>query len=308
METLFEKVNKTTSVTVENEDKGLCLIVETVKSKLMLSLFGGHVLSFLNKTDMKERLWLSKKAIFDGKTPIRGGIPICWPWFSAHVSDPSYPSHGFARSQMFTLTSIRETVNNQDIIQTQLTLEPTQLGLYGYDNLQMNIVIVVSDKLEISIVSMNNGDTEVTLTQALHTYLKVEEIESTLIEGVTTDYNDKPSNTSGNKAPYPYLFEGEVDRIHTLKHSGYTQKQTVAVLSTHNAENSVQKPIVSVEQYGHDSTVVWNPGQEKSVQMKDMEDDGYLSMLCIEAANTSIAQIPLILKPNHIHKLTQTIY
>lgn len=301
-------MNDTHSVTLENDDKGPCLIVDTKYSHLAISLFGGHVLSFINKKDNKDRLWLSNKAIFDGKTPIRGGIPICWPWFSSHQNEPSFVNHGFARTQIFRLLDITEALSEREVTLTKLTLIPSELDLFGYTGLQMKLVVEISDTLNISIISMNNSKTSILLTQALHTYLRVDDIKSTFLKGVTTDFYDKPSNTFGNKAPIPYTFKGEVDRIHEHLNNGYTQSQFIEVLSNVARKDDIQSPIVEITQTGHDSTVVWNPWKEKSIAMKDMQNDGYLTMLCIEAANTSNAKYPLQLAPNKIHKLSQTIY
>jgi len=309
MRTSFELSNLTNaidnkqSVTLENASHGLCVNIDTQYSSLSLSLFGGHVLSFIHKKDNKERLWLSRKAIFDGKTPIRGGIPICWPWFSSHANESSYPSHGFARTQMFTLSKVEETLSEREVVSTKLTLVPCKLGLFGYKNLQMKLVVEVSSTLTISIVTNNNSDNAIALTQALHTYLQINDITSTVLKGVTSDYDDKPSSTRGNKAPSPYIFTGEVDRIHTFSHSNFSEQQDIEIFAKEPAQN-----IAKLMQCGHDSTVVWNPWQEKSVSMKDMDDDGFKTMLCVEAANTQNTEHPLQLEPSQMHTLSQTIY
>lgn len=306
--TLMSIVDDTSSVTVEDASRGLCLKVDNKHATFTLSLFGGHVLSYINKKDNKERLWLSNKAIFDGKTPIRGGIPICWPWFSSHHQTPSFPSHGFVRTQMFKLIDIKETLSKQDVSHTCLTLAPNQMDLFGYNNIQMKLVIDISDTLNINIISMNNSNTDIAITQALHTYFKVDNINSTLLKGVTTDYDDKPSNTFANKAPKHYTFDGEVDRIHKHKHDGYTRPQMVEIFSTNINTGDEHSLLAKIKQSGHDSTVVWNPWSEKSISMNDMENEGFVNMLCIEAANTQNADNPLQLKPCHIHRLSQTIY
>lgn len=305
---LVKIVNKTKSVTIEDGPKGLCLRVDTQHSTLLLSLFGGHVLSYINKADNNERLWLSKHAVFDGKTPIRGGIPICWPWFSNHHLEPSFPSHGFVRTQMFDLIDISETLSGQNVVQSQLTLSPKQLDLFGYKNIQMKLIIEISSTLNINIISMNNSNEIMPITQALHSYFRIENIASTLLKGVETDYDDKPSITFGLKAPIYYTFDGEVDRIHKHDHNNFSQPQSIEISSTATCPEHEQITTIKIRQCGHDSTVVWNPWKEKSISMKDMENEGYATMLCIEAANTQNAELPLQLAPNQIHKLSQQIY
>lgn len=294
------------SVTVEDADKGLCLKVNNKHAVLTLSLFGGHVLSYINKKDNKERLWLSKNAIFDGKSPIRGGIPICWPWFSNHHQNSSFPSHGFARTQVFTLLDIEEIVSEATVIRTQLTLVPSKLDLFGYKNIQMKLVINVSDALSIDIISINNDKEVIHITQALHSYFKVDDIYQTLLKGITTTYDDKLTQTRGHSAPTHYTFESEVDRIHQSDDA--SQPQKIEILSLNKEIKKTSLPVIKIEQYGHDSTVVWNPWIDKSKSMKDMENEGFMSMLCIEAANTRNAKTPLQLAPNERYTLRQTIY
>ena len=305
---LINITDNSSTVTLEDNDKGLCLKVDNQRATLLISLFGGHVLSYINKKDNKERLWLSNKAIFDGRSPIRGGIPICWPWFSAHYKTPSYPSHGFARTQVFTLLSIEEITHCNKVDTTHLTLVPSKLDQFAYNNVQMKLVISVSDTLRMSIISINNSEKDIFITQALHTYFKVDDINQTLLKGVTSDYDDKLNQTVGNKALSHYSFESEVDRIHQYEAAKLSQTQTIEIVSTNNKLTKESLSLTKIEQSGHDSTVVWNPWLDKSKSMKDMEEDGFLSMLCIEAANTRNAKKPLKLAPNETHTLTQTIY
>lgn len=305
---LIDITDGSNTVTIEDNGKGRCLKVDNQQATLLISLFGGHVLSYINKKDYKERLWLSNKAVFDGKSPIRGGIPICWPWFSAHHQNSSYPSHGFVRTQVFTLLSIEEITQSNKVCKTQLTLVPSKLDQFAYNNVKMKLVISVSDTLSMNIISINKSKEDIFITQALHSYFKVDDIYQTLLKGVTSDYDDKLSQTFGNKAPFHYSFESEVDRIHKLEAAKLGQAQTIEIVSTSCEEKNESLSVIKVKQHGHDSTVVWNPWIDKSKSMKDMEDDGYLSMLCIEAANTRNANTPLKLAPNATHTLTQTIY
>lgn len=305
---LINITDNSNTVTLEDNDKGLCLKVDNQRATLLISLFGGHVLSYINKKDNKERLWLSNKAIFDGKSPIRGGIPICWPWFSAHHQNPSYPSHGFARTQVFTLLSIEEITQNNKVSSTQLTLVPSKLNQFAYNFVEMKLIIIVSNTLSVNIISINNSKEDIFITQALHSYFKVDNIYQTLLKGVTSDFDDKPSQTIGNKAPSPYSFDSEVDRIHQHEPAEFCQAQTIEIVSTNSESKKESLSVIKIKQSGHDSTVVWNPWIEKSKSMKDMEDEGFLSMLCIEAANTRNADKTLKLAPNETHTLTQTIY
>ena len=291
------------------EHKGMCLILNNEHGRVVVSLFGAHVLSYINKADNKERLWLSKDAIFDNKTPIRGGIPICWPWFSAHPIHNDFPSHGYARTQMFKLVDAQEKRNEDNVTTTQITLCPTNPCQYGYDDMTMHVVISLNTKLHIDIVSTNQGLSPIALTQALHSYFLVDDISKVIIEGVDTPYTDKPSNTANNASPSPYIFDQEVDRIHAYEHAQYKNKQVIQIVSKSVSSDSTVcfKTEHNIIQSGHDSTVVWNPWIEKSDAMHDVHANGFVTMLCIEAANTQNAKPALVLEHNKTHTLSQAI-
>jgi len=304
-------IDKVGSVDIQQLERyGLCLTLENAYCRVVISLFGGQVLSYINKFDNKERLWLSKLAIFDGKAPIRGGIPICWPWFSRHTTNADYPNHGYARTQMFRLLNAQETASSNKIHSTSVTLVPSQLEQYAYSNIDMSLVVTLSDRLCVEIVSTNKGCEAVLLTQALHSYFLVDDIHQVHLSGVNTPYDDKVNATKNNKPPDVYNFTKEVDRIHLFNHLLYTHKQTINICKTHAAPPQNSQHMVSqmIEQTGHDATVVWNPWVDTSAAMKDMQNNGYKTMLCIEAANTANAKKPLILGPLQTHKLSQTIF
>ncbi|MGK0373483.1 MAG: glucose-6-phosphate 1-epimerase, partial [Glaciecola sp.] len=149
-------ISEASSVIVQHtQEQGLCLAIENQYGSAVISMFGGHILSYVNKSDNKERLWLSKLAIFDGKTPIRGGIPICWPWFGSHATQDDYPSHGYARTQMYALVQVEETSDSNKVINTKVTLRPFNTKQYGYSNIDMKLVVTLSDTLPVDIITIN---------------------------------------------------------------------------------------------------------------------------------------------------------
>ncbi|MFT6267799.1 MAG: glucose-6-phosphate 1-epimerase [Alphaproteobacteria bacterium] len=304
-------ISEASSVIVQHtQEQGLCLAIENQYGSAVISMFGGHILSYVNKSDNKERLWLSKLAIFDGKTPIRGGIPICWPWFGSHATQDDYPSHGYARTQMYALVQVEETSDSNKVINTKVTLRPFNTKQYGYSNIDMKLVVTLSDTLTVDIITINKGEETVALTQALHAYFLVDNISQIILKGANTLYDDKLTSTTNNDAPNEYRFTQEVDRIHAFQHAHYSRKQTIKIIKSGGSDSPVQphSTMQRIEQSGHDSTVVWNPWKDKSKSMNDMENNGYRTMLCIEAANTANAEHPLLLVANQIHKLSQKIF
>lgn len=289
------------------------LIIDNDFSEAQISLYGGHVLSFAPKSDNRERLWVSECAVLDGTKAIRGGVPICWPWFGEHVSN-GHPSvkrqaHGYVRTQQWQVV---ECVDSD--IGTVVTLKPEAAVNPGFDslgegeaegeaegegNVDLQLTVSIGNVLAVELTTKNVGATPFEFGGALHSYFNIEDISQTQLHGLSGDYLDKAPSfidkssvgaSSGLQVtPETYIFEKETDNIHL---------SVERRLSIRAANFSID-----VESQGHDSIVVWNPWIEKSAAMADMQDDGYQSMLCVEAAITQ----GVTLAPNEQHTLTQII-
>lgn len=295
------------SLSISNDKYGLCLHIENSNAKASLSLFGGHLLSFIPQSDQQERLWLSDAAIFDAKTPIRGGIPICWPWFAAYSSNgfqqplTSYenpPSHGILRTQYWRLDSLVENVKENHIIETIVRIIPSKIDIFNGDaNIEVCLEITFGKHLKMALHTHNKGHDSIEITQALHSYFKIDDIHNIHIEGVVENYADKPTATDNNKTRLPYVFTEEVDRIHHLATRPLNTPQSICIADNHTEQ------AIEIENYNNDSVVIWNPWQQKSISMKDMSDSGYRTMVCIEAANTR----PIRIAPKEKVSLIQII-
>lgn len=289
---------------ISSDTRG-CVSILTVKNthcQAELSLFGAHLLSYVPRSDSRERLWLSPNALFDKSKPIRGGIPICWPWFADiypehHVSDnTSFPAHGFVRTQDWQVESITE-----DRDASRITLKPTQLSLYGFsEHLSVLVEFTFAEQCTVKLMTQNGGQESYKVTSALHTYFKVDDIRQTEISGISGEYVDK-TETNASQAlktqDSPYLIERETDRIH--RHDQTKPLQSINIINRISQNHET----TNTQLAGHDSIVVWNPWKEKTTSMPDMDNQGFLSMLCIEAAITR----GIVLEPNTQHELVQVI-
>ena len=260
------------------------LKVENDLAKASISLFGGHILSFVPKHDDRERLWLSESAVLDGSKAIRGGIPICWPWFGDHP-DQDLPAHGYVRTQQWQVVGCIESDEG-----TVIQIKPetsVAAGLIGDADLLMSVSI--GTELKIELLTTNIGPTDFCFGAALHSYFDIQRIDQSRLNGLSGDYLDKTEGYARKTTPEQYVFQGETDRVHL---NPVTQVEIVAAnFST------------GVKSGGHDSVVVWNPWSEKSKAMPDMADDGYQSMLCVESAITQGQS----LAAGEAHALTQII-
>lgn len=287
------------SVNVSQSNRGLCLNIDNLHASASLSLFGGHLLSFIPKRDHRERLWLSEDAIFDGVSAIRGGVPICWPWFGPNKGDKTSPSHGVVRDQMWSLYRLEERKNSAgEVCQSICYLKPSELGRYSTPgDLLLTLKLSIAERCEISLITENNSHQSVDLSQAIHSYFAIDDIESLLVEGLNGDYYDKLSDTFDLKSPRDYRINAETDRVHA-RASSSDESEGISLVF---ADKNTKRNTLSIEHSGHNATVVWNPWVEKSSKMKDMREGAYRKMICIEAAT----EPSISLAAGQTHVLTQ---
>lgn len=268
---------------IANDDRELALSqlpiinIENTHASAKLSLFGAHLLSFVPKHDGRERIWLSEKAVFDGSKAIRGGIPICWPWFG----DCKQPAHGFARTTIWDLISQIETASG-----TVLVL---QLPPQSDTQIELRLTVHIGETLSLQLETTNLGQNDFEFTCALHSYFCIPNIATVSLEGLHGTYQDKTRDGLIFQTPSPYRFSEETDRVH------HCAAECVQI-----TDNRLRTTVNST---GHDSIVVWNPGLKKCLQMSDMTATGFEQMLCVETAITT----PSTIEPGNTHSLTQTI-
>jgi glucose-6-phosphate 1-epimerase len=261
------------------------LRIENAFASAEVSLFGGHVLSFKPKHDDRERLWVSQNALFNGKKAIRGGIPICWPWFGDHGGDTDVAAHGYVRTQTWGILNAEDTDTG-----TTITLKPQTSAGKGFDgDAELTLVLQVGQQLNIQLCTTNLGDTFFTYNCALHSYFAISDIKQCELLGLSGQYSDKTHGNQMFATPQPYGFTEETDRVHLQ------QPRNLSII-----DEQIKTDILSS---GHDSIVVWNPWQDKSNSMGDMADDSYLTMLCVETAITQGQSVA----PGETHILEQTI-
>ena len=261
------------------------LEIENAHATASISLFGAQVLSFKPKHDGRERLFLSTKARWDGSKSIRGGIPVCWPWFGAHSEAEKYPAHGYVRTRQWQLLSAEDT-------------DSATLLRFGIDDTKgpgfnggaaLTLEVQLGRELSITLTTANTGSETFNLGCALHSYFSVSAISSVRLEGLQGKYSDKTRNWARFSTPVRYSFAEETDRIHF---------NAAPVVTIVEPASSTQ-----VHSRGHDSLVVWNPWEENARKLPDMADDDFKYMLCVETALTQ----GFSLGPNEVHSLTQTI-
>jgi glucose-6-phosphate 1-epimerase len=267
------------------------LVINNSFANAQVSLLGAHVLSYKPASDHRDRLWLSEAADLDGQHAIRGGVPICWPWFSNLNSnshgqgDADLPAHGYVRKQIWQVTQCSDTDTG-----TQITLEPGTAEGKGFDgHAKLQMKLFVGETLCMQLITTNIGAKSFSYTAALHSYLAIGDIDQVRLLGLSGNYLDKTRQGGSYPSPEPYVIEQETDRIHLC---------TVKKVDINHALGST-----AVTSDGHDCWVVWNPWQDNSISMADMTDTGFKHMLCVETAITQ----GQTLAPGEQHILQQVI-
>ena len=281
------------------------VLVETEAATALIYRHGAHLTSF-QPQGFDEVLWVSGSARYKHGKAIRGGVPVCFPWFGpAADADgrPEDPQHGFARNVEWAYMGsgvcgaqgegVRVTfrLTHDDIHDEKQTRE-----MFSPDFVAEMVFEVGSD-LHMHLTVHNPGEAPFKFGEALHTYLAVQDIGQTEIQGlVGLDYIDqlKGMATFTDDAN-PRLIAEEVDRIY----------QTPNLNLPATVVDKARGLSVQVTKAHSAQTVLWNPWVDKAAAMGDYDDDGYRHMVCIEAVNTRDGRVTLA--PGASHTMTQSL-
>ena len=225
-----------------------------------VALHGAHVMSWC-PAGQEEVLYLSPDAVYREGKAIRGGIPLCWPWFNAHPSDPDLPSHGLVRNQFWELEST--DVDDDGVVAKLRRTTESWTAL---------VTVRMGKSLEVSLESTNLSDQQLMVSGALHSYFGVEDVREISIKGLEdTDYLDTVGQRTQRHQTGEIRIDREVDR--------YYDSSSSVILS-----DPLKKRSILVDKEASPSTVVWNPWIEKAASLSDLPNEDYLNFVCIEAA------------------------
>lgn len=251
-------------------------IVEHLGARAELSLYGAHLLSY-NPPGGEDLFFLSERSAFIPGSPIRGGIPVCWPWFGPHPSNPALPLHGVARLQAWRLD---ETALRGDTVSLRLSLESSDAtkALWPHD-FRLELLVSVGPALSLQLTARNTGTAPWTMTGAFHPYFRVGDIASVRVEGLDgAAWKDRAAGTTGVQSGN-LAVSGPIDRIFDA--SGPLVIRDPALGRS-----------IEMTRSAFPSTVVWNPW-EKAASMADLGADAYPRMLCVEPARVAGQDLPL---------------
>ena len=194
-------------------DAGLpMLLVENRQARAVIALQGAHVMSFQPK-GQREMLWISPKTLFESGKPIRGGIPLCLPWFGPHSEDKTW-LHGFARTRQWTLVGSNTLADGATRLVLELSGEATLCALWPHDFL-FHLEIVVGKTLRLEMTVENRGQAPAPLAFAFHTYFAVPDVAQAVISGLEgTSFIDKTDNLARKTQQGDVTISAMTDRVY----------------------------------------------------------------------------------------------
>ena len=276
----IEQLNANCSIADQLEfiagEGGLPMIqVSSSKAKALISIHAGQVLSFKPSNEPEDILFLSKKAFYQSGKAIKGGAPICWPWFGPDPEGQDRPGHGFVRNRPWNVVAT-EVIGNGDIMVTLGLVDTPETRTIWPHSFILTQEILISDSLNLSLITHNTGNEKFLITQAFHTYFKIGNIAQVKVLGLEgCNYIDKVDNSTQKQQTGPITIDSEVDRIY------------LGVGNTMTIEDSALSRSIQITSQGCKTAVVWNPWEKISMEMADLEDADYQRLLCVETTNAA---------------------
>jgi len=262
--------------------------VQTAAATGLVFLQGAHVAEW-TPSGQKPVIWLSEQAVYQPGKALRGGIPICFPWFGNHAEHKEYPAHGFARTREHRYVGARATADGGAELEFLLEDDGSTFALFPHA-FEVRFRVAFGKTLELAFEAKNRGSDSFTFEEALHSYFRVGDAREISIVGLNgATYHDKVRGMAEFSETAPELrLTGETDRVY----------QSSAACTIVDPKS---KRALRIEKTQSHTTVVWNPWADRAAQMADFGANAWPHMVCVESANVAEARITLA--PGESHTL-----
>ncbi|WP_324653354.1 D-hexose-6-phosphate mutarotase [Georgenia sp. H159] len=283
------------SVTLAEGEGGLPVVrVATAVATGEVYLQGAHVTAW-TPAGNDPVIWMSGSSVFADGQAIRGGVPICFPWFGpGREPDLAPPAHGFARLAAWRLVS---AADDDGVVTVTLRLTDADAAAVPAaakwpHPFTATYTVTFGRELSVALAVENTGGAEISFEEALHTYLAVSDVRTTTVQGLDgATYLDKAASAGPELVTQQgdVTFAWETDRV-------YASAGTAVVV-----DDGASRAI-GIEKEGSANTVVWNPWVDKAAAMPDYGDDEWPTMVCVETANA--LDDAVVLAPGERHTMT----
>ena len=260
-----------------------------------ISLYGAHVTRW-QPAGAKEVLFLSEKSYWLEGRAIRGGIPVCFPWFGDKADDPKAPKHGYVRTREWRLNSLSVLEDGSVTLLCITENDATTRTLWPHEYC-VAYRITVGARLRLELTVINRGKSPMRFEEALHTYLQVGRVQDVTVAGLDgTTYLDKTDSYREKPQTGEIVFTRETDRIY---------------LNTRGPVDVADRALgrsLRTEKVNSATTVVWNPWSEGTAKIADLGNDDWKHMVCVEASNVQAAAIQLDPGEEHTMRVTLSVH
>ena len=270
-------INELPVLKIQNQQASACIAIQ-----------GAHLIEY-TPTNKANVLFVSNEEPYIKGKAIRGGIPICWPWFGAHETLSDVPAHGFVRDKDWQYEIVSDSLERTDI-RFSFTTEGEQAG-FAYPA-RCELLVSIGETLLMSLTTNNTGDKPFEISQALHSYFQCADIQDVRIKGLKNSQFLDQLSDSVYELKKSFKFEQEVDGI------VLDRGQPVEL-------KGLGQSTVTLIREGSNSLVLWNPWIEKSKRLSSFDALDYLRMVCVEVTNTS--EDSRLVKPGKSHTLFMEI-
>ena len=265
--------------------------ITTPQAEGEMYLHGAHVTSW-KPSGREEVLFVSKRSHWQDGDAIRGGIPICFPWFRAKADDPKAPAHGFVRTKPWQLDSVTQAGRVVTVSMSTESDEGTKRWWPGGFSLVHHVTF--GDELKLELAVTNTGTTSLRFEEALHTYHRVGHIKTVRLRGLDgATYLD---NTDSNRQ------KTQLGDLVITKQTDNAYLNTQVALEVLDPELHRRIRIAKENSF---TTVVWNPRSQGAKSLPDLGDDEWQQMLCAEASN--VLGFAVDLAPGGRHRMSAAI-
>jgi len=250
--------------------------ITTPHASARIAVQGAQVLEW-QPSAQQPVLWVSRAAVYQPGKGVRGGVPVCWPWFGA--GEAGKPAHGFVRTRMWEVRETGQGMADSIFIRFGMKDDESTRALWNYA-FDLELIVTVGAALKMELVTRNTGPTAFEISEGLHTYFRVGDIRLTRVLGLeNTEYLDKVLDFARATQTGAVSFNGETDRV-------YVDTTTDCVIDDAKLNRRIR-----VAKSGSAATVVWNPWTEKEKGFTDMAAGEYQEMVCVETVNAGDARV-----------------